>query len=145
MPDLGRYLFDTFPGEPDAFTYIATIVFFIGVAAGLFAYVRRQALFGNSPALARLAARAGLISAILSAVGLLFALLNFLQIPLLAARFWMAGLLLTGLVLLIYLIYYLRVKLPPVIEHYRQEQLRQKFMPRSSERRAAKKKGKKRK
>jgi hypothetical protein len=145
MPDLGSYLFETFPGEPGLFTYLATGIFIVGLAAGLFVYFRRQALFGDSPALARVAGRAGFTSAILSAFGLLFALFSFLQVPLLAARFWMAGLLLTGLILIVYLIYYLRVKLPPLLAHYRQEQLRQRFMPHPAERRAARKKGKKRK
>ena len=145
MPDVGRYLFDTFPGEPDAFTYSAGGIFLVGLVVGLFLHFRRQVLFGGLPALARLAGRVGLTSAILSAFGVAFALLNYFRVPLLGARFWLAGLLLTGLLLLIYLAYYLRVKLPPLLTRYRQAQLRQQFMPRPTERRATKKKGKKRK
>ncbi|MHB1135128.1 MAG: hypothetical protein ACYC4L_22375 [Chloroflexota bacterium] len=130
MPDLGSYLFNMDPGEPDLFTYLAGAIFLLALVMGLFVYLRRRQLFGAVPALARFVGGAGAYAAVIGGVGLGFTLLSYVRLPLLGSRFWLAGMLLGLVVWFGWFIYYSRVRLPALIERYRQATLREQYLPR---------------
>jgi hypothetical protein len=145
MPDVGQYLFATYPGEPDAFVWLAGVIFLLGLASGLFVYLRSDALF-PVPIVRKVAQPAAVTSIVISGLGLLFTVFALLLVPLLGSRFWLAGLLLAGLIGLAYLVFYLIVRFPARLQSYQQGLLRQRYLPRPSDRRqpASKKKGGKR-
>ncbi len=140
MPDVGQYLFATYPGEPDVFVWVAGAIFLLGLVAGLFLYLRHEALF-PVPVVRRVAQPAAVTSIVIGSLGLLFTIFALLQVPLLSSRFWLAGLLLAGLVGIGYLVYYLIFRLPARLQGYQQAQVRQRYLPRPNERRSGKKKG----
>lgn len=138
MPDLWSYLFDVEPGPADNLVYVLGIVAAIALAVGLAAHFRRRALFRNAPPLIRLAGTAGLTAAVIGGIGVLFALAAVAAIPVFAARFWLVGLAILGLALLVLLVYQVAVRAPKHVSRYQERAERARYMPKPSAKKKAK-------
>ncbi|MHB1005464.1 MAG: hypothetical protein ACYC3S_07425 [Chloroflexota bacterium] len=135
MPDIRSYLFDLNPGLADLFIISLGIAFIVVLLAGIVVYFRRRVLFRATPALAKLAGTAGLMAIVIGGIGTLFFIAAFFGIPLLGARFWLVGLALVSLALLVYLVYYLFAQLPHAVRRYQEQALLQRYLPRATPRR----------
>ncbi len=135
MPDL----FNPTPGPADALVYVLGGLFAVEGVVGLFVRLRRGSLFAGDPALARVAGTAGTVGLVVGLVGVLFALAAYFAVPVLAARFWLVGLMVVGLGLLAFLGYHLRVRLPGIAERERELELRRRYQPRPGGKRGGKK------
>ncbi len=135
MPDL----FNATPGPADGLVYVLGALFALVGAAGLFVRLRRDGLFAGDPAYARAAGRAGTVGLVLGIIGVLLAVAAYFEVPVLAARIWLVGLLLVGLALLGYLVYHWRVRLPELARRERESALRRRFQGRAGAKRGGKK------
>lgn len=145
MPEFGSYLLDPSPGPADTLVYVLGAVFAVALAASLYFYVRRGSLLGEGTPLAALAGRAGLAGALVAGFGLLFAVAAVFQVPVLSARIWLVALFLVGLLVVAYLVYYLRARLPGQMAEYQQEMVRQRHLSRPAGKKGGKKRERKRK
>jgi hypothetical protein len=124
--DLGR-LIDPYP-EPLSALYLVAVVFFAIVAGiGVAAYLGRRRLFPANPLLGGLAARFGLIAAVLGLVGLLLILFRALGVPYVSARILIVLTVIAAVALIAYVVYFFYARYPAILAEYRAAEVRRRY------------------
>lgn len=125
--DLGRLL-EAAPGLPSVWYVVLVALFAVVFVGSALAYGFRRRLFPGHSLHVRLAARFSTIGVVIGAAGLLLLAARYAGVPYVSMRLWLVLAVLAVPVYAGYLLYFLRVRYPPLLAAYRAEESRRRFI-----------------
>ncbi len=117
------------PGPPPEGYWALVGLYALGLGASAAYFVTVRQRFGDHSYRMATARRVGLSAGIVSAFGLIFVALRFLEIPYLSLRLWVNTITLGAVGLGLFLAYYFVRKYPVSLHAFDERQLRERYLP----------------